>query len=201
MIHANLSPKQLQRLSKGSPALIGKSLVRRAQALGLALCFAAGAATQCAWAARFIDTSGNWSEKYVNSLSDQGVIGAEPDGKFHPEDPVSRAQLSVWLVKVLGLDKETAPTTPSFKDVKPSDWFYQGVEIAKKNNYIAGYPDGFRPKQFMQRGEMYSILARALNVNAPDDGTIARELAKFPDKDKVPDWARAGIVEAEMAGI
>lgn len=176
-----------------------KERTARRIAVGLALCLYLGA--PAAWAARFIDTSGNWSEKYINSLSDQGIISAEPDGKFHPEEPISRAQLAVWLVKVVGLDKQPAPTTPSFPDVKPSDWFYQGVELAKKNNFIAGYPDGFRPKQFMQRGEMYSIIARALNASVPDDGTIAQTLAKFSDKDKVPDWAKVGLVEAEMAGI
>ncbi|HMX46885.1 MAG TPA: S-layer homology domain-containing protein, partial [Candidatus Obscuribacter sp.] len=43
-----------------------------------------------AFAARFIDLTGNWTEKSVNTLSDSGVISAEADGKFHPQEPVTR---------------------------------------------------------------------------------------------------------------
>lgn len=156
---------------------------------------------QAAYAARFVDMSGNWTEKYVNLLSDDGVIGAEPDGKFHPKDPVTRAQLASWLVKILGLENQAVPEKPTFPDVKPTDWFYKPVEIICQNNYIAGYADGFRPKQFMQRGEMISIIARALGTSTPDDGTIAKTLTKFTDKSKIPDWAKAGITQAELAGI
>jgi hypothetical protein len=156
---------------------------------------------QAVYAARFVDMSGNWTEKYVNLLSDDGIIGAEPDGKFHPKDPVTRAQLASWLVKILGIENQAVPDKPTFPDVKPTDWFYKPVEIICKNNYIAGYPDGFRPKQFMQRGEMISIIARALGTSTPDDGTVAKTLTKFTDKSKIPDWAKPGITQAELAGI
>src|SRR6185369_15906983 len=90
-----------------------------------------------ALAARFIDTSSFWGERYINDLSDKGVIGAEPDGKFSPDKPVTRAQLSTWLVKVCGMDNQTPPSSPSFPDVKPDDWFYKSVELARQNNLIA----------------------------------------------------------------
>ncbi len=160
-----------------------------------------GTCCQPAEAARFVDLSGNWSEKYVNALSDKGIIGAETDGKFHPTDPVTRAVLASWMVKALNLENQPVPSTPSFQDVKPSDWYYKAVEIIRQNNYIAGYADGFRPKQFIQRGEVISILARALNSPAMDDGSITTELSKFSDSSKIPDWARSGVAQASRAGI
>jgi hypothetical protein len=69
---------------------------------------------QAAYAARFVDMSGNWTEKYVNLLSDDGIIGAEPDGKFHPKDPVTRAQLASWLVKILGHRKSGSSRQANF---------------------------------------------------------------------------------------
>ena len=59
---------------------------------------------QPGFCARFADTSTSWTEKYINKLSDKGVIPPSPDGKFNPDKPVTRAQLADWLVKVLGLD-------------------------------------------------------------------------------------------------
>lgn len=154
-----------------------------------------------AMAARFLDTSGNWADTYINILSDKGIISAEPDGKFKPEDPVSRAVLAVWMVKVLGLENQPVPAQPSFADVKASDWFYKPVEIIRQNNYISGYADGFRPNQFIQKGEVISIIARALNRPAPDDSQIEDELSKYKDASKVPSWARVGVAETSLAGI
>jgi len=159
------------------------------------------AACPGALAARFIDTSGNWAETYVNILSDKGVIAAEPDGKFKPDDPISRAVLAAWMVKILGLENQPVPSTPSFPDVKSSDWFYRDVEIIRQNNYISGYADGFRPNQFIQKGEVISIIARALNRTAPDETQIEDELSKYKDASKVPAWARVGVAESSLVGI
>jgi hypothetical protein len=161
------------------------------------------ALTACpaALAARFIDTSGNWAETYVNILSDKGVIAPESDGKFKPDEPISRAVLAAWMVKILGLENQPVPATPSFPDVKSTDWFFRDVEIIRQNNYISGYADGFRPNQFIQKGEVISIIARALNRAAPDETQIEDELSKYKDASKVPAWARVGVAESSLVGI
>lgn len=153
------------------------------------------------FAARFVDTGKTWTEHYVNVLSDKGVIPAESDGKFRPDEPVTRAQLAVWLVKVLGLDKQPVAKQSSFPDVKPTDWFFKSVEIIRQNNIISGYADGFRPNQYIQRAEVLSILSRTLNIQAPDDAAISAELAKYSDGGKVPTWAKIGVAEASMCGV
>ncbi|MBX9695134.1 MAG: S-layer homology domain-containing protein, partial [Cyanobacteria bacterium] len=98
-------------------------------------------------AARYTDVTGFWGERYVNKLSDQGVIAPADDGKFNPDKPITRAELAVWLVKVLKLENQPVADTPSFPDVKPTDSYYRAVEIIRQNNYVSGYKDGFRPKQ------------------------------------------------------
>jgi len=160
-----------------------------------------GIGLEAALAARFIDLSGNWTEKYVNTLSDAGVIPAESDGKFRPQEPITRAQLALWLVKTLNIENQAVNGPPSFPDVSPSSAEYKAIEICKQNNFMTGYPDGFRPKQTMQRGEMISVIARSLGAATPDDGTIAKALAGFSDKATIPNWARSGIAQAKIAGI
>lgn len=152
-------------------------------------------------AARYIDMPGNWAEKYVNQLSDEGVIPAEEDGRFRPVDPVTRAVLSSWLSNTVGIKDQAVPETPSFPDVKKTDWFYKSVEQVKQNNYIAGYPDGFRPNQFIQRGEVIVIISRTLNTPDPDENSVTQELSKYKDGSKVPDWARKGVAKASLAGL
>ncbi len=175
-----------------------RSVCARTLALVLSLGCAFPAACE---AARFVDTASSWSEKYVNGLSDKGVITASADGKFHPGDPVTRAQLAAWLVKVLGIENQPVAPTPSFKDVKPSDWFFKPVEIIRQNNYISGYADGFRPGQYIQKAEVITILSRTLNLPAPDEAQMSAQLAQFKDAGAIPDWARSGIAQAASAGI
>lgn len=170
-----------------------------ARTLAFVACF--GLLLPPAMAARFVDMSGNWTEKYVNNLSDEGVIAAEDDGKFKPDKPVTRAVLAAWLVKVLKLDNQAVGDTPSFPDVRPTDWFYKPVEIIRQNNIIAGYADGFRPHQFIQRAEVITILSRTLSTATPDAAQIQEALSKYKDAAKVPDWAKVGVAKATLADI
>src|SRR5256885_15376664 len=105
------------------------------------------------------------------------------------------------MVKALGIDSQPVPSTASFKDVKPSDWYYKPVEIMRQNNYISGYADGFRPHQFIPKAEMITIVSRALSGPALDEQSISEQLAKFKDGSLVPGYARLGIAEAAKADV
>lgn len=154
-----------------------------------------------ALAARFVDTSQSWTERYINRLSDKGVIAAEPDGKFNPEKPVTRAQFAAWLVNVLSLEGQATPSASSYPDVKPTDWYFKSVEIARQNNIMSGYADGFRPNSNIQRAEMMALIARLLRSSTPDQAQTTEQLAKFKDGDKVPEWAKAAVVQDVLAGV
>lgn len=176
--------------------------MRRSGAPALTLLIAIGLMIpNSALAARFVDTSKNWTERYVNRLSDKGIIGAEPDGKFNPDKPVSRAQFAAWLIKVLGLESQSAPVASSYPDVKPTDWYFKAVEIARQNNIMSGYADGFRPNQNISRAEMLALVARLLRTPTPDQTQVTTELSKFKDAAAVPDWAKTAIVQDVLAGV
>ena len=163
-----------------------------AKLLSLALLLAAPAA----YGARFVDLSGSWAERYVNTLSDRGVIGAEPDGKFTPDKPLTRAVLCAWLVKITGVDKQDLKPEIAFSDVKKTDWFYKPVIQAVQNRYVAGYSDGFRPQQGLQKGEVILIVSRTLGTPMPDAGAVTSLLSRYSDAADIPGWAREGVALA-----
>lgn len=173
--------------------------------LSLAFSFAASMIItiicQPALAARFVDLSGYWAEKYINKLSDRGVIPYAGDGKFNPTQPITRGDLAQWMVLTLGIEKQPVSKEASFPDVKPGDQYYNAVEIIRQNNYISGYKDGFRPKQFIQRGEMITIVSKALNAKPLNDDTVDRELSVFVDRSQIPQSARDGVAIASREGI
>ncbi|MFZ5944311.1 MAG: S-layer homology domain-containing protein [Bacillota bacterium] len=59
----------------------------------------------------FSDIDGHWSEKYIEALIDAGIIDPAdyPDG-FHPDDPITRAEILKMLVRAEGKDEEAKNT-------------------------------------------------------------------------------------------
>ena len=41
--------------------------------------------------ARFIDTEGHWAENAIDKAADKGAVSGFEDGKFHPDEPITRA--------------------------------------------------------------------------------------------------------------
>ena len=58
-----------------------------------------------AFAAQYPDvTAKHWAKPYIDRWSDSGILKGYPDGKFHPDDPVTRGQLSAILYSILGVE-------------------------------------------------------------------------------------------------
>lgn len=54
--------------------------------------------------ATFPDVStSHWAFQYVEALAASGITQGQPDGNFHPADPVTRAQMAAFLARALGL--------------------------------------------------------------------------------------------------
>lgn len=85
--------------------------------------------------------------------------------------------------------------TPSFIDVKPSDWYSRYLAVGEKQGLIFGFPDkSFRPKQPISRVEATAIAVRAMGLE-----DVAKQWADkdvgFLDFGDIPRWAR-GYVNA-----
>lgn len=51
----------------------------------------------------FTDTAGHWAANWIEALKQAGITGGYPDGTFRPDNPVSRAEMAVFLVNAFGL--------------------------------------------------------------------------------------------------
>jgi len=47
--------------------------------------------------------TGFWAFQYVEALVASGITTGQPDGNYHPTDPVTRAQMAAFLARALGL--------------------------------------------------------------------------------------------------
>jgi hypothetical protein len=144
----------------------------------------------------FPDLIGHWAASAVLALKERGIISGYPDGNFHPDDSVTRADMAVMLAKAKQLASKSGGST-GFPDVPTSYWAAGAIEAAKAAGYLQGYPDGsFRPEQGVSRAEAAVLLDKAFS--AQSGGRTANP--SFADVDSSY-WAAGAIAVLAAAGI
>ncbi len=117
-----------------------------------------------------------WAYGYIHYLSCHSIVSGYPDGLFHPDNPISRAEFSKMLALGYGLPLLT-PAQPSFADVPASYWAYTYIESLHAEGAISGYADGlFHPNASISRAEMVKM-----NVLASGVAAYTGALADYPD--------------------
>lgn len=112
----------------------------------------------------FPDISGHWAEKVITALYNDKVVAGYPDGKFHPNDNITRSEFSSMLAKWLKLDPVEVET-PSFVDIG-NHWATQQIEQLLANRVLVKSEYGSRYGVGMPitRIEMMRLMVRALNL-------------------------------------
>jgi len=101
----------------------------------------------------------------ISALAAAGYVHGYPDGLFHPDNTITRAEFIVITNQVFHF--QDAATTMSWPDVKQGDWYYKHLAIAAEAGYIAGYTDGnFHPKDTITREQVCVLLDRLVNITA-----------------------------------
>jgi hypothetical protein len=142
----------------------------------------------------FKDTTSHWSEKTINIFVKLGVVNGYPDGSFHPEGSVTRAEFATIIAKVF--DLSNTGTGKTLSDAK-SHWASSSIAALTENGIISGYDDGtFKPDREISRAEIISIISKILNFKAISGATTP---AAFTDIDG--SWNKDQIEAAASAGI
>lgn len=110
------------------------------------------------FASRFSDVgAGQYYSTAVSWLVGTGITSGTGNGRFSPEAPVDRGQMSVFLHRLSG-----APPSPPavFPDVN-SQYFANAVGWLAAEGITSGYPDGlFHPDDAVSRAQMVTFLDR-----------------------------------------
>ena len=106
----------------------------------------------------FTDISGHWAESEIQRAAQLGWIQGDPDGRFRPNAPITRAEAMTIINRVLNrLPEEKEDLLEGMKewpDALPGAWYYLAVQEATNSHAYEG------------KGEVYERWT-ALNVN-PD---------------------------------
>jgi hypothetical protein len=110
--------------------------------------------------AAFSDLDGHWAQSYAVSLDANGIMEGVGGELFSPERQLMRSE-AVRLIAVLAEADLDAVSGSSFRDIQPTDWFYQSAVWAAEKNIVYGIGDNqFAPNELVTRGQFAAMLER-----------------------------------------
>ncbi|WP_052455789.1 S-layer homology domain-containing protein [Bhargavaea cecembensis] len=135
------------------------------------------AAAQAAQATHsFSDVSPTfWAYKEIEELTSLGALEGYPNGRFYPNNLLTRAQGAKVLDQLTHAQAAPGSFKPKFKDVTPNHWAYPFVRDLTYDGVFLN-TDRFRPQENLSRAQMAKIIVEAFDIVVDDN-----DLAHFVD--------------------
>ena len=102
---------------------------------------------------------------YIEALHRAGMTAgcATSPNRFCPDRLVTRADMSILLIRALGLDPVSATTQPYFSDVPPTAYYFRHVQLMRQQGITFGCtPNTFCPDAGITRGQLAVFAIRAM---------------------------------------
>lgn len=140
-----------------------------------------------------------WGETYITELRKRGILNDFGDGKFDPNQPVTRGEYAKMIDRAFP-DRPAVASPTTFKDI-PTDYpRKEAIDKAVKIGFMTGYsPTKFAPTQTIPRYQMQISLAKGLQLPTPANPDTV--LSKYSDADNMPKYAREKMAAAVSSGL
>jgi len=157
---------------------------------------AASAYPQAESTAAFSDIGNvTWAEESIEYLGKKGVISGKGDGKYYPNDLVTREELVKIIVEAFDV---MADGNVDFSDVAKDSWSYSYIAKAYNAGIINGVGENaFSPKSNITRQDMAVIIYRV----AKERGITGATRSGFNDNADIADYAKDAVGVLYNAGI
>ena len=120
---------------------------------------------------------GHWAYKYIQMLTDEGVVVGYPDGSFHPNEYVTRAEFASMAIKGLKMENYQVKEVIEFDDIPLDYWAYDQIQRAAYFDLIDSNKKTFDPDGTVTRAHAMSIVVNALTTQELSEEK-AREILK-----------------------
>lgn len=154
------------------------------------------------WMKKFIykDIDGHWAQKYISDLSEEGIITSKENNLYKPNDKITRAEFTEFIVKALGI--KTKDHQVIFKDVNKNTKKALYIEAAYREGIIKGMGDGtFHPNRTIKREEIAALIIKAYEKKGDLQRIKQLPALSFKDKDDISPWAVKYVKAAYELGI
>lgn len=133
-----------------------------------------------------------WAVPAIEKMASKNFIVGKEKGKFAPDEKCTRADFTIVLTKMLGVDNET-PDSSAYSDVDSEAYFSKYVGVAKKLNITAGESNNnFFPKNNITREEVMAMVYKALAYKGVSMNTDTSILNSYVDASQIaPEYREA----------
>ena len=137
----------------------------------------------------------DWFNNAVSTLSNMGIIDGYPDGSFHPNAGITRAEFAKIAVSFFK-DYVGETIGDRFTDIS-GKWYTTYINLAAELSIVNGYPDGtFRPENKITRAEAMQIVNNTLRRTPHKDHLLPeQDMNMWPDNLRTA-WYYAAVQEA-----
>ena len=107
----------------------------------------------------------------VTMLSDLGVIQGKDDGKYHPEDTITRAEACAMIARLMTGDPKVSQYVgaQSFTDVAKGSWKDSAIGYCYINGIVIGVGNNkFEPDRAITDAEFVTMVVRAMGYETAD---------------------------------
>ncbi len=143
---------------------------------------------------QFRDTSGHWAEKAILRWAGYGVLRGDQVA-FRPDDPVTRAEFSAVLNRVMGYKPSGAA---DFKDVVKTAWYYDDITRVYAAGVLEGDGKGsLRPLDHITHEEACVMLARAFSLKNISNNAVQFENVSYWANEAVSTMSSDGYLPVD----
>ena len=148
----------------------------------------------------FLDLAGfEWAKMQIEYLAELGIIKGTSEITFSPKNNITRADFVTLLVRAYGLK---AAFEENFRDVLPTDYFYEPVGIAKSLGIVKGKGDNlFYPRENISRQDMMVMVARTKEIVGVKSAETGNSLSEFHDVAEISPYALEAVSSLVREGI
>lgn len=144
----------------------------------------------------------HWAYKAITEMAEKGIIVGYNDGKFRPNNLVTRAEFAKIMIAAADVDIDKRNITQTFQDVPKSHWAFYYVEYAKP--YLTGYKSGnrytYKPNEPAVREDIAVAMVRLLGYDKKEKADL-NVLKKFRDNDKISTNLRSYVAIAVQTDL
>ena len=107
----------------------------------------------------------------ITMLSDLGVIQGKDDGKYHPEDTITRAEACAMIARLMTGDPNVSQYVgaQNFTDVAKGSWKDSAIGYCYINGIVVGVGNNkFEPDRAITDAEFITMVVRAMGYETAD---------------------------------